>query len=551
MKKFTVIMILLIVSSTLTAAMPAPVPKVVYQEDFNDGTYNTEYWTPVSGQISANADIDGVFYGDPGDDPQNGIGKLSLGTAAYTEANFDLYKLVVTDLGYEPNDLAKITFEFDLAQTNGTGASYRFNTLLFYGADSFELEASPEGDRNNPLNPESFRNANGDPNTATSFVSLDGLHNQMGAGNDGTIPLQRLNVAQWGWQRMRYSFNVDEYFTTKIYQDYDMNGEFNYVAYAENWHPDSGNEPWPYPEGISLMNRDGTVSWFIDNIKVQLDNPYVDWNKVLDADFDAGIPAAATTSGYWTTLGQDGFGEGTDTDPDCPWHAIAGKMAAAEPNAYFAIPIPATTPGELVALSFDVQQSNGSDLDFPVFFGFGDAQSNDYYVEFASPALTYSENSGAMIMMSDTPNGNGIDPFLTGNDDWWSFGAGVEGARLSTGTTHIDMIINPWEDYPAGSISVYFDGVLAATWTNFRPLYSFDEVFFGIRNNIWEDGISSYTPTWNFDNIEVYTRPAQCGDSGYNEYDFNQNCVVDLADFATFAQNWLECTDPQDITCFQ
>ncbi len=37
-----------------------------------------------------------------------------------------------------------------------------------------------------------------------------------------------------------------------------------------------------------------------------------------------------------------------------------------------------------------------------------------------------------------------------------------------------------------------------------------------------------------------------CGDWGYLAMDFDQNCYVDLADFAAFAGDWMKCTDPAD-----
>lgn len=520
---------------------------VIYEENFNDGAFNTDYWTVITGSFAADGN-NGTFLGD---DPQSAYGTLSFGIDPYTEIKFDLYKLVVTDLGYDVNELGKITFEYDLAQTNGTGGGYRFNTYLHYSGENIELEASPEGDRDDPNAAGTFRYADTDPNTATSFVSLDGLHTQRGAGNDGVAPLQRLNVAQWGWQRMKYTFDVEEYFTTRVYQDYDMDGDYVYVAYAENWHPNSGNTPWPYIENINLMNRDG-ISWFVDNVKVTLDNPYLGWDKIFEDDFEDGDYNGWTIgSGYWTVAGSNEPAGLNGTDPCAPWGAIPGKMASADPNAYIKTSISATTPGHLVAISCDVQQMNGTNLDFPVFLGFGDVESDDYYVEYVSPATTYGGTSGAMVMKADDPNGNGIDPFLSGNDDWWSFDVGEPGKVLTTSKTHLDLVFNPWEDYPSGSIRFYIDGELAAKWTNFRGIYSFNEIFFGMRNNDYEEGIGSNVPCWNFDNIRVYSREAKCGDAGYKEFDFNQDCTVNIPDFAIFAEQWLECTDPQNINCFQ
>ncbi len=41
-----------------------------------------------------------------------------------------------------------------------------------------------------------------------------------------------------------------------------------------------------------------------------------------------------------------------------------------------------------------------------------------------------------------------------------------------------------------------------------------------------------------------------CQDIGiYMDTDFNQDCYVNLEDFAVLAQNWLKCTDPQNPVC--
>ena len=40
-----------------------------------------------------------------------------------------------------------------------------------------------------------------------------------------------------------------------------------------------------------------------------------------------------------------------------------------------------------------------------------------------------------------------------------------------------------------------------------------------------------------------------CGDWGYATMDFNHDCYVDFLDFATFAQDWLVCSEPNDANC--
>jgi len=47
----------------------------------------------------------------------------------------------------------------------------------------------------------------------------------------------------------------------------------------------------------------------------------------------------------------------------------------------------------------------------------------------------------------------------------------------------------------------------------------------------------------------VDSEPNYCGDWGYLRADFDEDCDVDMYDFAHFAQRWLDCTDPQGERC--
>jgi hypothetical protein len=53
------------------------------------------------------------------------------------------------------------------------------------------------------------------------------------------------------------------------------------------------------------------------------------------------------------------------------------------------------------------------------------------------------------------------------------------------------------------------------------------------------------------DNIEITYYEDVCGAWGFSDYDFNYDCYVDLADFAYFANTWLDCTDPTVAECVQ
>jgi hypothetical protein len=126
-------------------------------------------------------------------------------------------------------------------------------------------------------------------------------------------------------------------------------------------------------------------------------------------------------------------------------------------------------------------------------------------------------------------------------DQWYHFLIGFK----------IDPNQDPSDPNSAdGSYSVYIDEndtwtALAedvSAWFHIQPPVG----NFG-RIRIWSNAGDMY-----IDDLSVYAAdeagvPDFCGDIGtiYNPYDFNDDCYVDLADFAVFAVAWLECTDPE------
>jgi hypothetical protein len=49
--------------------------------------------------------------------------------------------------------------------------------------------------------------------------------------------------------------------------------------------------------------------------------------------------------------------------------------------------------------------------------------------------------------------------------------------------------------------------------------------------------------------IAIEVEDIDCGSYGFDERDYNEDCFVNLADFAIFAQGWWFCTDPGNIDC--
>jgi len=75
---------------------------------------------------------------------------------------------------------------------------------------------------------------------------------------------------------------------------------------------------------------------------------------------------------------------------------------------------------------------------------------------------------------------------------------------------------------------------------------TYPNLFLGSR---W-DGLQRWFEG-SIDNIEITYYEDSCGSWGYNSLDFNYDCYVDISDFASFADTWLDCTDPAVSGCVQ
>jgi hypothetical protein len=68
--------------------------------------------------------------------------------------------------------------------------------------------------------------------------------------------------------------------------------------------------------------------------------------------------------------------------------------------------------------------------------------------------------------------------------------------------------------------------------------------------NLWDDTGNTSGRGWYLADKSVLW-PSKCGDPGtvYLPQDLNQDCYVNLEDFAIFANYWLQCTDPNNTDC--
>ncbi len=116
-------------------------------------------------------------------------------------------------------------------------------------------------------------------------------------------------------------------------------------------------------------------------------------------------------------------------------------------------------------------------------------------------------------------------------------------------------------------VRLYVDGVLQSQTgdsTVFGASNLNDDSLFYVGARSWPaevrrfhfngqiDEVQLYDIALTQENIDyLYAHPGEaiklvCGDWGFLDRDFDRNCYVDLADFAAFMSQWLDCTDPAD-----
>jgi hypothetical protein len=138
--------------------------------------------------------------------------------------------------------------------------------------------------------------------------------------------------------------------------------------------------------------------------------------------------------------------------------------------------------------------------------------------------------------------------FGVGNDDWqgqinnaggtlvWGPVGEALGATYWGGTGINSKEVGRVEEDPAADI----------TGADFDDA---DSSSFGMPN-VWGDPVKSQ----DFRALRAWLNPpVDCAgvvDMDFNgKFDFNNDCYVNFADFADFAENWLSCTNPVDSNC--
>jgi len=171
-----------------------------------------------------------------------------------------------------------------------------------------------------------------------------------------------------------------------------------------------------------------------------------------------------------------------------------------------------------------------------------------YNLYFTDPG----NNALAFALKGHNPNN---DPNTDGNyqvwygpanekllDGQWHHVAGVfDGIPNAQGKSRLSLYV----DFVKVAEQLY-DGPLTLGHTWQAPT---SKIVVGAH---WDD--PSYSPYYgSIDELRIDAAALTkfgCGMNGYLPGDVNQDCIVDIKDFALMASNWLECNDPYDAACW-
>ncbi len=116
----------------------------------------------------------------------------------------------------------------------------------------------------------------------------------------------------------------------------------------------------------------------------------------------------------------------------------------------------------------------------------------------------------------------------TANSDWTVTAGQWHHVELWVQDNRVHLMMDGVEVFPDGGL------LETGLWVGLYP-----NLFIGSR---W-DGVARWFEG-SVDNIQITYYENTCGAWGFNPMDFNYDCYVNMADFAYFANTWLDCTDP-------
>jgi hypothetical protein len=276
----------------------------------------------------------------------------------------------------------------------------------------------------------------------------------------------------------------------------------NFTA-TVNVDPNEGdvpNEDFVFPDSIAV---DGSVDLtFTQANWNQYQNVYVQATADLDREGDQSYPIELTVT---IDIADPNFGNPTPV-------VVTDFVGVVDNDIPFVVALPSAIEGQLsendpcVPYCFDVTLSH--------------VPTDDVYLL----VTRYSEYEILLEDMSvmDLP----------------PLGAIVDPNRLKFTTENYDT---PQEI----CLEARDDDELAEPWLEWVPgLITLNGLSDDIRYQSAEQG-GELEETVIYFNVQ----DNECGAWGYNPMDFNQDCAVNLVDFAHFCVQWLACTDPQDPGC--
>jgi hypothetical protein len=211
--------------------------------------------------------------------------------------------------------------------------------------------------------------------------------------------------------------------------------------------------------------------------------------------------------------------------------------------------------GEPISQCFSVSDVNGQRYYIGGLVGYNTGSISTCYVE---GNVTGTENDiGGFVGYN---NSSITDCYVRGSVTGEKFVGGFVGENDSSG--------NILRCYSTGSINGLYNLGGFVAWNSGGCSYNYwDTDTSGLMTSACGNGRttalmmqqSTYEPEWNFDAVwgidEGYDYPVlmilffepACGDPWhpYPVGDFNRDCKVNFADFATFSMHWLECTAPE------
>ena len=167
------------------------------------------------------------------------------------------------------------------------------------------------------------------------------------------------------------------------------------------------------------------------------------------------------------------------------------------------------------------------------------------------------------IRLSHLPND---DVYVRVYSDGWAFEAGMaslDPALDPDGPDPNKLKFTPgtWDEEQTITVCPIDNDELAEPWTEYIDA--------GIFMPCYSEDVRYLVPWWHPDGSEVVQDPCtpgeddsggeadeaivyisvqdnECGAQGFAPWDFNENCAVELGDFAHFYTQWLTCTQPHD-----